>query len=79
MISFGGGVGSDSGIYGEFRYSQSNFTRPPESWGIDGFREGFRGGQNFQLTIQPGTELFRYSLNLKSRGSSTPSGGSAPI
>lgn len=68
VISFGGAVGSDSGIYGEFRYSQSNFdaTRPPESWGIDGLREGFRGGgQNFQLTIQPGTELFRYSLNFE--------------
>ena len=67
-ISFGGALGSDSGIYGEFRYSQSNFdaTRPPESWGLEGLREGFRGGgQNFQLTIQPGTELFRYSLNFE--------------
>ena len=37
-----------------------------ESWSIDGLREGFRGGgQNFQLTIQPGTELFRYSLNFE--------------
>jgi len=65
-INFGVAVGSDAGLFGELSLTQNNFdiTDYPES-----FRElitgrAFRGaGQQFNITLRPGTELFQFSTS----------------
>ncbi len=66
-LNFGFAVGSDSGLFGEFSYSQRNFdiSDPPET--MDELLRGraFRGGgQRFNMTLRPGSELFQYLLSL---------------
>lgn len=66
-VNFGVAVGSDSGLFGEISVNQTNFdiTDTPES--LDEMIKGraFRGGgQTFNASLRPGTELFQYSMSL---------------
>lgn len=66
-VNFGVAVGSDSGVFGELSLTQNNFdiTDFPES--LDELISGraFRGGgQQFNATLRPGTELFQFSVSL---------------
>lgn len=66
-VNFGVAVGSDSGLFGELSLKQDNFdvTDTPES--IEELFSGraFRGGgQKFNATLRPGTDLFQYSMSL---------------
>ncbi|MFM7052556.1 MAG: outer membrane protein assembly factor, partial [Planctomycetota bacterium] len=65
-VNFGVGLGTDSGIFGEFSVTQRNFDidDPPES--IDEMIAGraFRGaGQQFRASIAPGNEISNFSLD----------------
>jgi outer membrane protein insertion porin family len=64
-LSFGAGVSSDAGLIGAINLSQANFdiADPPESFGELLTGEAFRGGgQQFNLSLQPGSERSRYSV-----------------
>lgn len=66
-LNFGFAVGSDSGLFGEFSYSQSNFdvTDVPESFDELIRGRAFRGGgQRFSMTLRPGNEFFQYLVSL---------------
>jgi outer membrane protein insertion porin family len=66
-VNFGVAVGSDSGLFGEISVNQTNFdiTDTPESLEELITGRAFRGGgQTFNASIRPGTELFQYSMSL---------------
>ncbi len=67
-IRFGGGVSSEAGIVGLLQISQQNFdiTNVPESFSeiIEG--TGFAGGgQSLNITMRPGVERSRYSIDFR--------------
>jgi len=65
-LSLGAGVSSDAGAIGAITLTQRNFdiADVPESFGQFITGNAFRGGgQSFRLSLQPGTELSRYSFN----------------
>ena len=67
-LSFGAGISSDAGLLGAIDLTQRNFdvTDLPESPGEFFTGKAFRGaGQFFALTLQPGDEFSRYSVNLR--------------
>jgi len=66
-FNFGVAAGSDSGLFGEFSLSQNNFDIAdwPESLDEAITGRAFRGGgQKFNMTIRPGTELFQFLVSL---------------
>jgi outer membrane protein assembly factor BamA len=66
-VNFGVGIGSDSGAFGEIAVTQRNFDIADPPLSFEEFISGraFRGaGQNFALSIAPGTEVSTYSLSL---------------
>jgi len=66
-INFGAAIGSDSGVFGEFSIRQDNFDLfdLPETFGELATGRAFRGaGQQFALTIRPGSEIFEYSTSI---------------
>jgi outer membrane protein insertion porin family len=66
-IGFGVGVNSDAGVVGEISLTQRNFdwTDTPESFSEFLSGRAFRGGgQSFNLTLAPGTEVQTYSISL---------------
>ena len=66
-INFGVAVGSDSGLFGELSLSQNNFdiTDTPETLNEMITGRAFRGGgQRFNATLRPGTEIFQYIMSL---------------
>jgi len=66
-FNFGVAAGSDSGLFGEFSLSQNNFdiTDWPESLDEAITGRAFRGGgQRFNMTIRPGTELFQFLVSI---------------
>ncbi|MCI0674375.1 MAG: outer membrane protein assembly factor BamA [Phycisphaerales bacterium] len=65
--NFGVAVGSDSGVFGEFSLTQNNFdvTDVPESLSELFTGRAFRGGgQRFNITVRPGSELFQFLTSL---------------
>ena len=65
-LSFGAGVSSDAGLIGAINLSQRNFdiADPPDNLGELFTGEAFSGaGQQFNLSLQPGSERSRYSVN----------------
>jgi outer membrane protein insertion porin family len=65
-VSFGAAVSSDAGVVGSINLAQRNFdiTDWPESWSELISGRAFKGaGQQFNLSIQPGAELQRYSVS----------------
>jgi outer membrane protein insertion porin family len=66
-INFGVALGSDSGVFGELSLTQNNFdiTDTPESLNELITGRAFRGGgQRFNATLRPGTEIFQYVMSL---------------
>jgi len=66
-VTFGVGAGSDSGLTGLVSVKQRNFdvADVPESFGELFSGRGFRGaGQQFEISVQPGTETQTYSISL---------------
>lgn len=66
-VNFGAAVGSDAGVFGELSIRQDNFDLfdLPETTGELLSGRAFRGaGQQFQMTLRPGSELFEYSASL---------------
>jgi outer membrane protein insertion porin family len=66
-LSFGVGAGSDSGLIGLLSLKQRNFdiTDTPDSFGETFSGRAFRGaGQEFDITLAPGTEVQNYSIGL---------------
>lgn len=66
-VGFGAGVTSDAGVTGIFNLNQDNFdiTDTPDSLGELLLGRAFRGGgQTFNLTLAPGTELQTYTVSL---------------
>jgi outer membrane protein insertion porin family len=64
-VNFGVAAGSDAGLFGEFSITQRNFALDdwPASFGELVTGRAFRGGgQVFNMTLRPGSELFQYSL-----------------
>ncbi len=64
-INFGVGLGSDSGAFGEISLSQRNFDIGDPPLTFDEFISGraFRGaGQNFNLSVAPGTEVSTFTI-----------------
>lgn len=67
-LSFGAGISSDAGLLGAIDLTQRNFdiSDMPESVGEFFTGKAFRGaGQFFALTLQPGDEFSRYSVNFR--------------
>jgi len=67
-LNFGVGIGSDSGVLGSISLVQNNFDIAdlPRSWSEFISQRAFRGaGQQFAMAIQPGDEIFDYSINLR--------------
>lgn len=65
-VSFGAAVSSDAGVVGAIDLNQRNFDFQdwPESWGEFISGRAFRGaGQQFGISLQPGMDLSRYSVN----------------
>jgi outer membrane protein insertion porin family len=65
-VSFGAAISSDAGVLGAFDLQQRNFdiSDVPESWSELFRGQAFKGaGQQFGLSIQPGDELQRYTVN----------------
>jgi outer membrane protein insertion porin family len=65
-VNFGVAAGTDTGLFGEFSIVQRNFdiTDFPESFGELFSGRAFRGGgQRFNMTLRPGTELFQYLIS----------------
>jgi outer membrane protein insertion porin family len=65
-VNFGVAAGSDTGLFGEFSLVQRNFdiTDLPESPGELFSGRAFRGGgQRFNMTLRPGTDLFQYVIS----------------
>lgn len=66
-LGFGVGVNSDAGVVGEISLRQRNFdwSDYPDSMGEFVSGRAFRGGgQSFDLTLSPGTEVQTYSISL---------------
>lgn len=66
-LSFGAGVNSDLGVVASVSLTQRNFdiADVPDSFGEFFAGRAFRGaGQDFNLTIAPGTETQNYSISL---------------
>ncbi|QDU72888.1 outer membrane protein assembly factor BamA [Mucisphaera calidilacus] len=66
FVLFGVGLSSDSGLSGGVTVTQRNFDAfdTPESFGELIRAEAFRGaGQNFRLSLQPGTEQSEYAVS----------------
>jgi outer membrane protein insertion porin family len=66
-LGFGVGVNSDAGVVGEISLNQRNFgwSDYPDSFGEFISGRAFRGGgQVFNLTLAPGTEVQTYSISL---------------
>ncbi len=67
-LSFGAAISSDSGVLGAIDLRQSNFdiTDWPDTASEFFGQRAFRGaGQTYNLTLQPGAELSRYSINFR--------------
>lgn len=67
QLTFGAGINSNGGIGGEIAYEQKNFdiTNWPDSWGdlwADPPRSFIGAGQNFRISLQPGTEVNNASI-----------------
>jgi outer membrane protein insertion porin family len=65
-INFGVGLGTDSGVFGQFSVAQRNFdiADTPETFDELVAGRAFRGaGQQFQMTIAPGNEVSNFSLD----------------
>ncbi len=66
-FSFGAGLASDSGIFGEFSFRQTNFDIADFPLSAEELISGraCRGaGQAFNITIAPGTEVSMYSVSI---------------
>ena len=66
MVMLGAGVASDSGVMGQVIFEQRNFDIKdwPESFGEFITGKAFKGaGQNFRISLQPGTEVSQYSID----------------
>lgn len=66
MVMVGAGVASDSGVIGQLVFEQRNFdiTDKPESFEEFITGQAFKGaGQNFRISLQPGTEVSEYSVS----------------
>lgn len=66
FVLFGVGLSSDSGLSAGVTVTQRNFDIMdwPESFGELARAEAFRGaGQNFRLSLQPGTEQSEYAVS----------------
>lgn len=66
-LGFGVAVGSDAGLTGAITLNQRNFDLADTPDSFDEFVRGraFRGaGQDFRLSLQPGTEQSDYSLSI---------------
>ncbi len=66
-VTFLAAIGSDSGVIGSISIGQRNFdiARTPESLDELLSNQAFRGaGQDFNLTLAPGTEVQTYSISL---------------
>lgn len=66
-LSFGAAIGSDSGLIGTVSLTQRNFdlADTPDSLGELFTGRAFRGGgQTFDITLQPGTEIQNYTIGL---------------
>ncbi len=66
-FNFGAAIGSDSGVFGDFSLVQNNFdiADVPESLREFAGGRAFRGaGQQFAITLRPGSEFFQYSVSL---------------
>lgn len=64
-VNFGVGLGTDSGVFGEFSVSQRNFDIADTPETLDELISGraFRGaGQQFRMSIAPGNEVTNFSL-----------------
>lgn len=67
FLGFGAAVGSDSGFFGNFSLSASNFdlTDFPDSIDEMLSLRAFRGGgQNFRMVLRPGEDMFQYLVSL---------------
>lgn len=67
-LSFGAGISSDAGVVGAIDLVQRNFdiSDTPESLAEFFTGKAFRGaGQYFALSIQPGSEVSRYSVTFR--------------
>jgi outer membrane protein insertion porin family len=65
-VNFGVGLGTDSGVFGEFSVSQRNFDIADTPETLDELISGraFRGaGQQFRASIAPGNEVTNFSLD----------------
>jgi outer membrane protein insertion porin family len=65
-VNFGVGLGTDSGVFGQFSVAQRNFDIADTPETLDELVTGraFRGaGQQFQMTIAPGNEISTFSLD----------------
>lgn len=65
-VNFGVGLGTDSGVFGEFSVSQRNFDIADTPETLDELISGraFRGaGQQFRMSIAPGNEVTNFSLD----------------
>ena len=66
-VAFGVGLGTDSGVFGEFSVTQRNFdiADTPETFDELLAGRAFRGaGQSFALSIAPGNEVTNFSLDI---------------
>jgi len=66
MVMVGAGVASDSGVIGQLVFEQKNFDikDKPESFTEFITGQAFKGaGQNFRISLQPGTEVSEYRVN----------------
>ena len=66
-FNFGAGLGSDSGIFGEFSFRQNNFDIADWPLTAEELISGraFRGaGQSFDITVAPGTDVSQFSVSL---------------
>jgi outer membrane protein insertion porin family len=65
-VNFGVGLGTDSGVFGQFSVNQRNFdiADTPETFDELVAGRAFRGaGQQFALSIAPGNEVSSFSLD----------------
>ncbi len=65
-VNFGVGLGTDSGVFGQFSVSQRNFdiADTPETFDELVAGRAFRGaGQQFTMSIAPGNEVSNFSLD----------------
>jgi outer membrane protein insertion porin family len=66
-FNFGAGLASDSGIFGEFSFRQTNFDVADFPLSVEELISGraFRGaGQGFNITIAPGTQVSMFSISI---------------